>query len=433
MSFMLTTVFGGICRGAALTALQMANFAGRMYNGWSQRQWEREKLENELQFQKTQDELKLQFQKAQAEQNFQKQAQLQRELVVFQQQKEREQQIEIEQIRQQLQKAQTERNFQIQSQLQRELVGLQLEKDLRLQKNRFEWEEARWEKEQFVQNVWPLLDTPRGFIDRLERFNQPMSIILSGSLENQFRDMLQGVASFFNDHYTVKSHVFYYNQGWKPEMAKQDGNAQCFAIHDGLCGRPTLVLLPDVQSGVFTLSMAFWGWGAIQNNQLVAHEEEIYRQQLEDAGCSTEEIKQYCFDAFESRYEKAGLEGDIRRELNQAFAIPIELTGAMFSDAYNVGCGFLPKLPSVLKQFPEDVRKEYMPQAGDFFWNMTENIQDEINKPLMRARIAEAFRLAGETEIAQRFYTNVRREKCRKNRNRKLPPSHDPRQKRYRK
>ena len=165
---------------------------------------------------------------------------------------------ELEAKRQAFQAALAEKNFQQSAQLQREITAMKAAFDRQMQEARFEHDLEMWNMNQFVNNVWPLINTPDGYVHFLKQNGYPMSVIMTGKLDG---GILSSASAFINEFYANHRQIYYYNQGWKENMLKRQGNAQRDALHQGLNGLPTLVVMPDIENGDFKLDVAFWGFG----------------------------------------------------------------------------------------------------------------------------------------------------------------------------
>ncbi len=428
---------------------------GQSIKKWASKTWEHScdvlslrpsfRLQDKQQaFQATYQQKWLDFQRESQARNGDIQQELEKKRQDFQREQQAKQQA--------FQGALQERNYQLMGELQREMALLKFEQDLFTQQAHFYQQEKTWEKNQFIQNEWPLISTPSGLVQRVQGFGSPLQIILSGSADGNFKGMLDHVANFFNTFYTEDSPVYYYNQGWKPNMANLTGNAQRDALHQALAGMPTLLLFPEVCDGRFSLNIAFWGWGEIkrpqtqnvfsvsiqalnsqilremalewkdrpfppdpqgrmktlQDNLAIVKKEDEYRQQLLETGMEQEEADRICNEAYASQYSRTGLEEDMIRRRNKLLSAPLEISASMIADSYNLPLGAAPRLPRLLQELDSKTRQEFIPLVGDFFDSFTEKL-DILERPLALVLIARAFAASGDTERSEEYRTTALR------------------------
>jgi len=349
---------------------------------------------------------------------------------------------ELEAKRQAFQAALAEKNFQQSAQLQREITAMKATFDRQMQEARFEHDLEMWNMNQFVNNVWPLINTPDGYVHFLKQNGYPMSVIMTGKLDG---GILSSASAFINEFYANHQQIYYYNQGWKENMLKRQGNAQRDALHQGLNGLPTLVVMPDIENGDFKLDVAFWGFGesmpqtvsvfkrnyqqmeaeilrniaqenkntvfppisnpmilSIQANIETLRQEEEYRQNLRAQGMAEEEIEALCNRFFVSVYKKNGLEADVAGGICQIVGASISIIAGQYADAFLLGTGSAPKLPALMKKFPKSVQDEMGPQLVRFYSELTE-MMDELERPKACAFIASAYAEGDDTKNAQHF------------------------------
>ncbi|MBE6426769.1 MAG: hypothetical protein IJD43_04490 [Thermoguttaceae bacterium] len=347
---------------------------------------------------------------------------------------------------QEFQKAQTEKNFVQSAELQREITELKAALDRQMQEERFNQNIDMWERSHFIDQVWPLINTPQGYVDYLKQIGCPMSVIVTGKLEDKLSNVLASASGFINTHYANQKQIYYYNQGWKENMRTRQGNAQRDAIHQGLSGLPTLVVMPDIENGDFKLDVAFWGFGesipqtvsvfkrnyqqmemevlrniaqewndrplpstsnpkimSIKANIEIAKKQEEYRRILRaEKKYSEEQIEQMCDEIYASEYKKTGLEADVARGISQLAGAPIAIASGLYADAFLLGTGNAPKLPTLLKEFPMSIQKDMEKQIGIFYVDLIQKI-DVLDRPKACALIAQAYAQCGDTKVAQQF------------------------------
>ena len=366
---------------------------------------------------------------------------------------------ELEAKRQAFQAALAEKNFQQSAQLQREITAMKAAFDRQMQEARFEHDLEMWNMNQFVNNVWPLINTPDGYVHFLKQNGYPMSVIMTGKLDG---GILSSASAFINEFYANHRQIYYYNQGWKENMLKRQGNAQRDALHQGLNGLPTLVVMPDIENGDFKLDVAFWGFGesmpqtvsvfkrnyqqmeaeilrniaqenkntvfppisnpmilSIQANIETLRQEEEYRQNLRAQGMAEEEIEALCNRFFVSVYKKNGLEADVAGGICQIVGASISIIAGQYADAFLLGTGSAPKLPALMKKFPKSVQDEMGPQLVRFYSELTE-MMDELERPKACAFIASAY-AEGDDTVNARHFQKAALEELQKYYSRKQP------------
>ncbi len=336
-----------------------------------------------------------------------------------------------------------EKNFGQSAELQLEIAKLRGEIDRRLQEERFKDTQAQWEQTQFVNNCWPLISTPDGYVNYLKQRGCPMSVIMTGKLDG---GILASASAFINEYYANHQHIYYYNQGWKTNMQNMQGNAQRDALHQGLNGLPTLVVMPDIENGDFKLDIAFWGFGesmpqmvtvfkrnyqqmeakilrdnalewsgrplppdnnpmimSIRANIETVKNEEEYRQTLRAENRYTEEqIEKWCDEIYAPNYRKTGLEAVVANGISQIAGAPIAIASGQYADAFLLGTGCVPKLPALMKKFPESIQNEMGPQVVQFYSDLT-GMMNELERPKACALIASAYAEGDDTKNAQHF------------------------------
>lgn len=167
-----------------------------------------------------------------------------------------------------LQLALQDRSFKEADRLQKELQQLQFKYSLELQAVNFQHQEDAWERTHFIQNNWPLISTPRFYVDMVRQLEKsksqmPFQIISTDCLGASYEKINYDVAEFFNKSYPISSTsgTLFFNKGWKEAMRNLDGSAQIFALHSALAGLPTLVLMPKIAGSHLVLNASLWGIG----------------------------------------------------------------------------------------------------------------------------------------------------------------------------
>lgn len=175
---------------------------------------------------------------------------------------------DMQEFQAKLQFALQERNFRETDRLQKELQQLQFRYSLALQDANFQNQEDAWERTHFIQNNWPLISTPRFYVDMVRQFEKsknqmPFQIISTDCLGTSYEKINCDIAEFFNQNYPISSNAgtLFFNKGWKEAMRNLDGNAQIFALHSALAGLPTLVLMPKIAGSHLVLNASLWGIG----------------------------------------------------------------------------------------------------------------------------------------------------------------------------
>ena len=363
----------------------------------------------------------------------------------------RKHQEEMQAKQQQFQLALEEWRFANAANLQREIVGLQHQNALELQSNLFEEQRKQESYKRFCDNVWPLRTDPDHYLHLLKRIYSsdmmPLQIIVPATLES-FKEIDNSLTNFFSDSYSVTSNnnVFYYNQGWKDNMAGRDGNAQVYALHDVLAGLPTLVLTLQKNGDKYSGRVSFWGITSsedlpgsqslfsISQKSLDANilrqaaDRTIKRYQQyniplpEDKNIKTrlaeqqreaelsaqgnipqEIIKDILNEEF--TYSKAGKEELIQEERNKLLATMLEIVSAAFTDAYYLATyNIAPRIPQLCAAAPDFQQPQMLDFFQQIFDGLLKNLQaDKLNTPLRYALVADEFKKNGFEKIADKY------------------------------
>ena len=347
-----------------------------------------------------------------------------------------------------------EKRFARAAELQREIAALQHENALRLQNDAFEQKRQMESYKRFCDNVWPLNADPDFYVDYLKKIYSPdmmpLQIIVPATLP---RDSFAGIdtplTEFFSTAYSVRSGnpAFYYSQGWKADMSGRNGNAQVTALHSVLAGLPTLILSLQKTGDTYSGVVSFWGIGDMdlpesksifsisqkaldadilrkdadqtisdyQKYNIPLPEEKNIQTRLAELKRKTEltsrgnipqeGIQNLLNREFASLYVKAGKEDLIQNERNRQLTVLLEITSAVFTDAYYLTTyNIAPRIPALCANNPDFQNPEVIGFLQQTFSGILASMEaDKLNSPLRYALLADSFGKNGFEQIAREY------------------------------
>lgn len=423
----------------AISALGGGFAVSSIVNGWLNRKQQRDLARENQKFQK---ELQLA--------GFEHQEKMQKDMQEFQAK---------------LQFALQERNFRETDRLQKELQQLQFRYSLALQDANFQHQEDAWERTHFIQNNWPLISTPRFYVDMVRQFEKskaqmPFQIISTDCLGTSYEKINCNVADFFNRNYPISSNAgtLFFNKGWKEVMRNLDGNAQIFALHSALAGLPTLVLMPKIAGSHLVLNASLWGIGdfslpeihnvfsvnidelrlmAIREelskikeeietyslepqhilsevdsfNMQVYEEELSLRNALFDKNLPEDRIEAYINSKVASKYKFRGKEDIIFSTRDKFISTMIAINASIITDFYFLlEYNIRPKLPTL---FANEEYSAYRKAVADKYLEMLDRnnflaqSSSQFYLPYYQALTASSFIEAGEESTARKLQSRA--------------------------